>query len=209
MLTVVTWNLTDVQKVSFMEKRQIFCISTVFQLPSNQSLTTHFHAQLSCKACWKRTATRLRFWLAAMSCRLVQIPSLFWEGPEWQDDRSAAVTRHCRASRRACPNVSGHQWFHIRTGAKNFMDSVTSTEGGITNTTAWFKGPLAHQQRAATKTKQRTDRPGYSNKHSGTPSCFTGRKKKRNTCPAHTRTHTHTNIFKYSSLIFNSSFIQQ
>ena len=63
-----------------------------------------------------------------------------------------------------------------------------------------------------------SDRPGYSNKHSRTTSCFTG-KTRRSTCPAHTRarthahTHTHihkhTNIFKYSSVIFNSSFIQE
>lgn len=70
------------------------------------------------------------------------------------------------------------------------MDSVTSTAGGLTNTTACIKDHLLiSREQLQEEKKKKTDRPGYSNKHNGTPSCFTGEKKRSRV--QHTHTHTH------------------
>lgn len=101
--------------------------------------------------------------------------------------------------------------------------SVTSTAGGLMNTGFGPRHGLRTtcffflKQWTITKTnkrkKQLTDQATVINTLVNTLMLHREKKKKKETkersCVQHTHTRTHTNIFKYSSVIFNSSYIQE
>lgn len=81
----------------------------------------------------------------------------------------------------------------IRTVVKNFMDSVTSTAGGITNTTAWFKDHLLiSKERLQKQNKGLTDQATVINTVEHLHASQEGKKKKRTLVQC---THAHTQIF--------------
>lgn len=88
--------------------------------------------------------------------------------------------------------------------ALKLENSVTSPAGGVT---ARIKNHVYRQKTATEKKKKKKmDRPGYSNTVEHLHASQ-NKKQKQKSLVQHT--HTHTNIFKYSHLVFKSSFVQK